>query len=400
MNVLREPRIIIALLLMAVIGAGVATRDGEYALTLEAYADRVVKACAAKGYRPSCYDEEIPRLMDTISMEDAFRVTYLVQEKDPSYRYCHVLGHNLSAQEVRKDPSRWKEVASRCPSGMCSNGCIHGGFQERFRAESFTDEQVQMIKPDLQDLCEARENWRPTGLEQASCYHAVGHLVMYITDAALKKSLALCDEIAKKSDGRDFRRVCYDGVFMQIFQPLEPEDFALIQGKEVAKEHLETFCAGFTGAARSSCWSEGWPLFRMDIETPDGLVRYCGKAEPAEENRCYDALEHVVTAQFGFDEERIVPFCSGLPARRTARCFANAASRMIETDYRNVNRSVSLCARGAPFDTAGLCFRELIFYATYNFHPGADEAQRLCEALPAAWRGPCTRREITSRPSE
>jgi hypothetical protein len=199
--------------------------------------------------------------MDFISMEDAFQVTGLVQQEDPTYQYCHVLGHELAAREVKKNPDGWKDVVSRCPSGMCSNGCIHGGFQERFRAESFTDQQITSIKPDLKVICEDRASWHPTGLEQASCYHALGHLTMYLTSGEVGRSLPLCDELSLKSSVRDYRQLCYDGVFMQIFQPLEPEDFALVHGKQPIKETFGAYCDNYSGTQRGSCISEGWPLF-------------------------------------------------------------------------------------------------------------------------------------------
>ncbi|MEZ4200780.1 MAG: hypothetical protein R3B69_04370 [Candidatus Paceibacterota bacterium] len=91
---------------------------------------------------PKCYDEEIPKLMDAgMSMEDAFAVTATIQDLDPSYQYCHVLGHELSAKETAKDPSRWKDVVARSPLGMCSNGGVHGAFQERFRVEHFDEDE-------------------------------------------------------------------------------------------------------------------------------------------------------------------------------------------------------------------------------------------------------------------
>jgi hypothetical protein len=95
---------------------------------LRKYAEDVLGRCSSVGYKPTCYDEEIPKLLDIITMEDAFQVTRYVQEKRPEYLYCHVLGHNIAEQETRKDPSRWKDVVARCPTTMCNNGCPHGAL--------------------------------------------------------------------------------------------------------------------------------------------------------------------------------------------------------------------------------------------------------------------------------
>lgn len=358
-------------------------------VSLREYVQKIIAECSQEGYRPACYDKEIPKLMDFLSMEDAFKVTWLIQEQDRSYQYCHILGHNLSAREIQKDPSRWKDVVSRCPSGMCSNGCIHGGFQERFRAERFSDAQLLAVKPDLTDLCEERGNWHPTGLEQASCYHALGHLTMYLTGADLRKSIALCEAVARKSDGRDFTQLCFDGVFMQIFQPLEPEDFALVKGKQPVKEQIPAYCGAFESKKKASCLSESWPLFWEEIKKPEGLVKFCFMTEAKERSRCFSALFYVLTAQFNFDLEKIADYCTGLPSEIRGQCFANAASRMIETDYRNIEQSTRLCVIALPLDPEQKCFQELVQYASYNFHAGSKEFLHLCNGLPDHWKTKC-----------
>lgn len=360
--------------------------------TLQKYATEVLEKCKRSSHHQSCYDIEIPKLMDYISMEDAFAITQRVQEIDPSYAFCHVLGHNLSAREVAKDPSKWKEVVTRCPSGVCSNGCIHGGFQERFRSESLTVQQLKDVKGDLLDLCIPRGKWQPTGLEQGSCYHAVGHLLMYMTDANLVKSTSLCEEIAQKSKGGDYSQVCFDGTFMQIFQPLEPEDFALVKGKQPTKEEVSSFCGKFPGRKLGSCLSESWPLFRDEIMTPDGLVEFCSHTIPQEIDRCFLSLFYVLPVQFNFDIEKMRTFCTGLPQKRKRQCFANMASRLIETDYRNTELAVDLCTSAVPYDADGACFQELLLYSTYNFHVNSQEFYHLCNSLPGEWKEQCLKK--------
>ena len=359
-------------------------------INLKKVAVAILAKCKNDSYKPGCFEKEIPKLMDKISMEDAFKVTSIVQEEDKDFPYCHVLGHKLSAREIDKDPSKWKEVVTRCPSGLCSNGCIHGGFQERFRSETFSAEQVQQIKPDLIDLCEERATWHPTGLEQASCYHALGHLTMYLTNADINKSTSLCEEVAIKIDGRDFSQLCFDGSFMQIYQPLEPEDFALIKGKEVTKDTVDSFCVKFSGKRRGSCISESWPLYRQEIlNDPNELVKFCSKEEEKEQDRCFAGLFYVLTTQFNFDSEKIKNYCLNLPQAIAGQCFANAASRMIETDYRNIVKSIDLCSG------IDVCFEELVKYSTYNFHVGSEEFFKLCNSLPDSWKTQCLARQST-----
>lgn len=358
--------------------------------TLTAYSGQILEKCSGESYRPSCYDREIPKLMDVISMKDTFRVTKLIQERDPEYWYCHVLGHELSARETAKDPDSWKDVAARCPSTMCSNGCLHGAFQERFRAESLPDAEISELKPELEGICEARAGWNPTGLDKGICYHALGHLTMYITDANIQKSVGFCKELAVQKDGTDSSPLCFDGAFMQIFQPLEPEDFALVEGKQPKKEELASFCSEFSGVEKSSCWIEGWPLFFSEIMKPEGLVKFCSVMEPyGQEDRCYDSLFYIISVQVNLDDERIKNFCNSVIAERKGRCFAMASVRMIETDALLVDKSIELCAEAEAAGVGEICYKELLLYSTFNFHVGSEDFFRLCNALPDPWNSKC-----------
>lgn len=360
---------------------------------LLSYAEEILDKCKDERYHPACYDKEIPKLMDSISMEDAFKVTKIVQSRDNTYPYCHVLGHELSAREVSKDPSKWKDVLTRCPPGACSNGCLHGGLQERFRgAETYTDEQIEEVKKDLADICEKRGKWNPTGLEQASCYHAVGHLAMYLTSADLNRSGEICRFSAVKSDGRNYLQTCYDGNFMQMFQPLEPEDYELIAGKEIKKEQSETFCSGYDGQQRISCWHEGWPLYIDEIKKPEGLMKYCNNSILASEeakNQCFLSLFYVIVVQLDFDLDRLENYCGALPEYRMSQCFANTASRLIETDYGNTSFVADYCARAPSENSRSACYNELIFYSTFNFHAGSKEFYDLCNSLPQGFKERC-----------
>jgi len=357
---------------------------------LIAYAREIVSHCSSSQYKPNCYEEEISGLMSEVTMEEAFEVTKLVQKDDPSYAYCHVLGHKLSEIETAKDPTRWKDVIGRCPSGVCSNGCIHGAFQERFRAEALSDQEIEKNKSELASVCEPRPGWDPTGLEQGTCYHALGHLLMYITDANIHKSVSLCEELSKKSYN-DWSQLCFDGAFMQIFQPLEPEDFALIEGKQPKREQMVSFCSAFGEKPKGSCWNESWPLSRDQILTSAGLNQFCTNSLLNEENqnRCFTAMFYVVTAQLQFDLSKIKNLCVPLPGKRSAQCFAQAAARLIETDYGNISSAIKFCSEANNDNDKNECFSELAGFSKFNFHPESEGFLKLCSSLPDKWKQEC-----------
>ena len=209
----------------------------------------------------------------------------------------------------------------------------------------------------------------------------------------IPKSVNFCRDIAGKSKSGDYSKVCFDGVFMQIFQPLEPEDFALIKGKVPKKEDMKTFCSIFSKDAVGSCWNESWPMSREEVMDSLGVVKFCNSflKDSSDVDRCFTSMFYVVTAQTQFDLLKMKVYCSALPGGIDAHCFANVSSRLIETDYRNISKSVDFC-EGAKDQAKEQCLQELLTYSTYNFLPGSPEFFELCNAMPENWKEQCLRK--------
>ncbi|MEK9176697.1 MAG: hypothetical protein AAB923_00200, partial [Patescibacteria group bacterium] len=209
---------------------------------------------------------------------EMFAVTSRIQKKTDGYWYCHILGHELAEREVAKDPSRWVDVMARCPVNMCANGCVHGAFQERYRDEVLSDEELGTLVDSLSQACVGVAGRAFTQVEKGSCAHAVGHLMIYATGAHEEKSLALCDRLSL-SDDPDIRKnmsyLCYHGVFMQLFQPLDINDEALAAGLAPAKpEEVAAYCGAFDGERKEACRQEAWPLFIKELRaSADGAHR-------------------------------------------------------------------------------------------------------------------------------
>lgn len=359
---------------------------------LQEYANSILKKCNSETYRPKCYDDEIPKFMDSVSMEDAFAVTQIIQSKDDTYQYCHVLAHRLGAAETKKNPDRWLDIIPRCPAnGMCSYGCSHGVLQEKFRTDILADDQIKAIEGDLKEACEARSSWDPTPIDQAICYHGLGHLALYITDASFYKSLAICDKIAKKDDGRDLRALCYQGTFMQLFQPLEPEDEALVKNKTPAKDDLMSFCMQFDNEdKREACWVEGWPLYREEIKTAKGIVHFCTIPSSLKtQDLCFSMIFHTVGQGNNFDSNSIDNVCKDIPVERRAECYSDGALSMIQADKKFIDRATDLCSFVKPTDLSDDCYKKLASLASYNFHPDSEDFNHFCSNLPQPWKGKC-----------
>jgi len=362
--------------------------------SLHAYADGVVKKCQGVAYAPSCYDREIPKLMDRISMEEAFEVTRLVQEKDKRYLYCHVLAHNVSLREAEKDLSNWKDVVARCPTTFCNNGCQHGALMRRFNAESLTNSQIAEVKPDLMDVCEPRGSWNPREIERSMCYHALGHLNMFITKADIPKSVELCNDIGIKPDGRNYTQTCTQGVLMSVYQPLEPEDFALVKDLTPTKDTVNVFCNQFTGEAWFACHSESWPLFLQDIKEPAGLMRFCSYTnDPDKKQNCIATGMSILTVFMVVDRggqlDRLRAYCDQLPFVQKGQCYAASAFRLVQIDPRYADTAQAVCVVAQESGVGDACYSYLLQHADQSFQEGSTEREAFCEAFSEMWKIQC-----------
>lgn len=361
---------------------------------LAVLADKVINSCEKSSNRQDCYNLKIPELTNSVTMEDAFKVAGLVQSKDSSYAYLHVLAHKLSSREVAKNPKEWIDVLSRCPSsGIGSNGCLHGALQERFRSATFSDPQIEEIIPDLKIACEKRSSFNPTSLAQSVCYHGLGHLTVYLTDADFEKSIAICKKIAFKDDGRDFSRVCFEGLFMQLFQPLETEDIALVKDLGPIKENLRSFCEKFIGIdVVEACYRQGWPLYKEEINTPKGVEAYCQKASSEGQiNNCYQSMFYIVGQGNNFNTEKINDFCSQINKNLQGDCFSDASLSMVLENQNNGEKAVALCKEAGTISTEAEnnCFKALVNNAASNFDNRSAAYSDFCKLLPDSYRQEC-----------
>lgn len=386
--------IILAILIFSAVLTLISLKPGiiKTAASLDQLTKEVIEKCQNSKYQPDCYDKQIPLLMaapNSLSMEEAFKVSKILQSKVTNYNFCHVLGHKIASFETQKDPSKWKEVISRCPSGTCSNGCIHGAFQEKFRSEYLSLNEIDTIKPELLTICRKRADWNPTGIEQGSCYHALGHLNMYLTNADILKSISLCQELAFNETGLDFTKVCFDGVYMQIFQPLEPEDFALVRGKVPQKEAVKSFCSQYDPNSFGSCWNESWPLFKEELSTVEGSINFCQTQQGPEQARCFDNLFYRAPIQFNLESDKTLNYCKNFPDKLRGNCFAQAALRFIQSESDLIEKAIDFCQKSIEFDPSQRCYEELTTKAAFNFHPESPEFKQICNTLPEKWQTKC-----------
>ena len=358
---------------------------------------RVCKTSVNEADKELCYEKNVPKLMDKgLSMERMFSVVRIIQTIDAGYQSCHVLAHIITEKEVAKDTSRWKDVVVRSPVGICGSGAMHGAFQERFREDSFPDASVSEIQSMLSGVCDPRDGWNPTYLDRSSCMHGMGHLLLYVTEADVKKSVALCEAVAQSPD-YDFRQTCLDGVFMQLYQPLEPEDETLIRTIASASKQTKNFCAQFTGLTYNVCVKESWPAVPESADTPAGFEALC--AQTTDRNAqitCASGLMYPVIENLHYDMPRVEAFCRGIKDKGIRDiCWARTASKFVWADWRNISIALNICSAVVPEESKSACWEELESYAVQGMQQNSQQVKAFCGGMPEPWRTNCTKRTST-----
>ncbi|MEK9176966.1 MAG: hypothetical protein AAB923_01585, partial [Patescibacteria group bacterium] len=243
------------------------------------------------------------------------------------------------------------------------------------------------------DICSDDVWIQRTEGERTNCMHAVGHLLMYITDANIERSVYICEEIGMTPDNIDMRRMCFEGAFMQIYQPLEPDDFALIEGK-APKTLVErdALCERFSGRAKTSCVKESWPMEPESIQDGTRVAPFCKKAghgDEAEEEYCISAVSYIGAARSQFNAGTFAAFCEEVEGRWAGACLMYGAPRFLEIHQTNFEPTISLCRKAEARGSGEACWRLVANYSTRTFKAHSREALALCAALPREWRDSC-----------
>lgn len=268
--------------------------------SLDVYTQQILKKCQGQSDPNSCYQKNIPDLTKTLSMEDVFLVIEKAQSLDPSFWFCHTLSHELASIEVKKDESKWQEVLHRCPMHQCGSGCLHGTFIAKFQHYTIDTTNQEEIIPQLKEACQPNTQWLPDGEEQASCRHSVGHALVFLTQGDLKLTTSLCDQI-EVSNKDDFTENCYEGAFMQIYQPKTQEEYELSESVVPTIDTYQTFCSQFREDIQNICLKESWVLFENKIEDGKWLQDFCSYSKSQKENfLCYKKMFYVVLSKVDY----------------------------------------------------------------------------------------------------
>jgi hypothetical protein len=358
-------------------------------------AHSLVATCSKESGRDHqrCYEDEVPKLVKDQSLAEIFEIIRLIRHEDTSYQFCHELAHRLGEQAVAEDPDAWLNLIPENPDdGLCSNGFVHGIIAGRFRTDVLDDKTLKGLIPDFARACEARDNWTPTDLDRNICYHGMGHLFVMITTANLPRALEICSETTTKHP--EFERLCVEGVFMQIYQPLEPEDYALIEELPVklSRDTVPAYCASFKNPEYvGACLRESLALSWEKIFDGLWVSQFCAVQPNKEESkRCFESAFSLLGRMSLAKPEQALKTCRESSEDQKDMCYSYAARTILEEDRTAADRAANFCAE-VPEGNRTACYDFLSYTARSILGTRTDRIQKLCNAMPETSKTTCER---------
>ncbi|HUQ85211.1 MAG TPA: hypothetical protein VM077_02705 [Candidatus Limnocylindrales bacterium] len=321
----------------------------------------------------SCYRQRMEVLALKNGRDYTYQVLSGIQKSDPDAKNCHFIGHGIGEGLYKKSPTDIARLISES-NEICGHGELMGIMEEY--VVSYGKKGIE--KKDVINLC---------GLEPyKDCNHAVGHMMLVISNNDLVNSKDLCQGLGEKSQ----IFMCYQGMIMERFvgEALRDHELTSESSDELAAKlpEYKKFCEQQSGQMLLACWREiAHPAFLYFERDPDQILKFCSTSssrdamrlcmvhsmqeisgsknydlvslkkdcdtgaeyDPEFKSKCYQLL---VSIKLNFispeDSRDLIPFCNSLVSDEVATCYSaiGGAFKRLKTPELSVEK---FCT-GAP----------------------------------------------------
>lgn len=147
-------------------------------------------------------------LLDPKDPNSVTKVVRVIQSDEALSLNCHDIGHDIGHKAyelygftLAMNFTESKQRADTSVQDICAGGYVHGILEEAaLRTPHFEDAPGSLCV----DIPAKRKD---------SCFHGVGHALMFVYDRNVEKSLISCRLIGSVS----YTSRCFEGVFMELF---------------------------------------------------------------------------------------------------------------------------------------------------------------------------------------
>jgi hypothetical protein len=212
-------------------------------------------------------------------------------------------------------------------------------------------------------------------------------------------------ELCRAIDGEDspLFSACSEGVFMIIYQPLGPDQEALVDGLAPSLEEVDSFCSSYSGVALRSCHNEAFPTLQGKILDQKYVDDFCSYSnDPDTQYTCFETL-YMTAAQIYLDENNeesmseYVEYCSQATANKIEDCINQGAVKVLQQDLSLLNKAIDICSAAKRLGLEDSCMYNIsVYFPNTYFVNKFSVREEYCANLPDVWREKCLDLKIQS----
>lgn len=264
------------------------------------------------------------------------KLSELMKGNPAVLRSCHGLVHEIGHAAFQKYDFAG---AIKYQNDICGSGYLHGIVEENFG-------EVTDVVPLLKTIC---KDFDP--ITRDSCYHGVGHGLMYFTKNDLPQALEYCDLYPE--DKSDIR--CAEGVYMENFSTdqqtheseylkvsdpaypcaLQPEKYKSVCYFYAPIYYLSLhenqytaaidWCANLTEHQYTCAYGVGSRTMKYNLHDPIFVEKICHH-NPKYARTCIDGMVSYYLVNF-VSKSKGREMCRALPERSQKNCLASVELR-------------------------------------------------------------------------
>lgn len=259
------------------------------------------------------YDDVVLEVTNTVASKNPSialdRLRQILHDEPELESLCHGLVHEIGHAAYKKEGF---EKALSYEDDLCGSGYIHGIVETHL-------DRVRDIEAVLPTICDP---------DAATCFHGIGHGLMYKLNNDLQKSVALCGTFTK-----DFQRIqCAEGVFMETY-----DSETRFHASEYLKEDDPFFaCRGLDAVNEGVCAFYATRYFlRLHPRDYNGAIQWCLHDVPAgPRDACIKGVGDSAMKQNINDPLFVESVCETVPLTQRHYCIEGLVSYAIVHEAR------------------------------------------------------------------
>lgn len=249
-----------------------------------------------KNAHVTCLRRELRAIMRITNIHDIMRAvlvdSYHAEDAQTVYNSpnCHALAHIVGETAGAQSRQSVAQLFGMCGTS-CVYGCVHGMFSGLLKKGILT-------KSTIATVCDSDIGSHASQRDREECIHGIGHGLADYLYSDTPAAIEYCEGFVALSD----RKMCWDGVFMQVYGPVVSPERALVLTADIFAD-----CRRYSLDVRRACMQSA-------LSVRVGIARDIGFATGS----CEDSLNDLDQCIGDIDGEQSIDTLS--EQRIYARC--------------------------------------------------------------------------------